>query len=58
MKAGKFLGRFSDCLLVDKCSASRISMEDLLGLIHQYTSANYRVISFAIISIPNAFVLR
>jgi len=58
MKAGKFLDRFSDCLLVDKCFATRNSMEDRLGLIHQSTSANHSVICFAIISIPNAFVLR
>jgi len=41
MKAGKFLDRFSDCLLVDKCCATRNSMEDRLGLIHQSTSANH-----------------
>jgi hypothetical protein len=58
IKGGKFLDLFSDCLLVDECSARRNSMEDLPGLIRQSTSANHSVISFAVISIPNDFVLR
>jgi hypothetical protein len=52
MKGGKFLDRFSDRLLVDDCSATRSSMEDLPGRIRQSTSANHSVISFAVISIP------